>query len=170
MPSHRLTCAVRYAALLMAPLAIALAQPTPAPTPVQLNLAQAVAIAIKNHPQIAESQNVAAAADQRVTQARAPFYPVVDGEVTTMQAQNLSRLGAGSLSASALFDRFGSGLQMSQLVTDFGRTKNLVANARYNAQAAAQSTQGTIYDVVLGVNQAYYGLLQAQAFVQVANE
>jgi outer membrane protein len=94
----------------------------------------------------------------------------VDGEITAAQGLFDSRLGAGSLSSSQLFNRFGQGLQVTQLVTDFGRTKNLVAQSQFNAQAAAQNTQATIYNVVLGVNRGYFGVLQAQAFVTVANE
>lgn len=145
--------------------------PTPASgqTP-QLSLSQAVAIAIKNHPQIAAAQNVAYAAGQRVIEARAPYYPQIDGEVTASQGLSLSRLGAGSLSASLLFNRFGQGIQVSQLVTDFGRTQNLVQQSKYRAQAADQTTQATIFDVVLAVNRAYYDVLEAQAFVKVAED
>jgi outer membrane protein len=142
---------------------------TPAPT-TPMTLPQAEAIALKNHPQIATAQNVAAAAAQGITEARAAYYPTIDGEITGSQGLNLSRLGAGAISSSLLFNRFGLGLQATQLVTDFGRTKNLVANSKYQAQAADQNTQATIYDVTLGVNRTYFGVLQAQAFVNVANE
>jgi outer membrane protein len=59
---------------------------------------------------------------------------------------------------------------MSQLLSDFGRTRNLVAQTRYQAQAANETTQATIFDVVLGVNRAYFGVLAAQAYVNVASE
>lgn len=59
---------------------------------------------------------------------------------------------------------------MTQLLSDFGRTKNLVSQSRYQAEAANQSTQATIYDVALGVNRAYFSVLQAQAYVNVADE
>jgi len=55
-------------------------------------------------------------------------------------------------------------------VTDFGRRNNLVANSQFLAQAAEQSTQATTFDVVFGVNKAYFGVLQAQAFVGVAEQ
>ena len=140
------------------------------PATTALTLPQATAIAIKNHPQIGVAQNVASAAGQHVTEARAAYYPTIDGEITGSQGLYLSRLGAGSLSTSLLFSRFGAGLQLTQLVTDFGRTKNLVAQSRYRAQAANEITQSTVYDVVLGVNRAYFGVLEAQAYVNVAEE
>lgn len=135
-----------------------------------LTLPQAVAIALKNHPQIATAQNVAAAAGQRVTVAKAPYYPTINGEITGSQGLYASRLGAGSISTSLLFSRFGQGVQATQLLSDFGRTKNLVAQSRYQAEAANEATQATANDVVLGVNRAWFEVLQAQAYVNVANE
>jgi len=140
--------------------------PTPGPP---LTLAQATAMAIQSHPQISAAQNSAAAAGQHITQARAAYYPTIDGEITESQGLFDSRLGAGSISTSALFSRLGQGLQVTQLVTDFGRTKNLVAQSKYQAQAADANTQTTIYDVVLGVNRAWFGVLMTQAYVTVAN-
>jgi len=140
----------------------------PAATP--LTLPQAVAIALKNHPQIATAQNVAAAAGQRVTEAKAPYYPTINGEITGSQGLYASRLGAGSISTSLLFSRFGQGIQATQVLSDFGRTKNLVAQSRYQAEAANEATLATTNDVVLGVNRAWFEVLQAQAYVNVANE
>ena len=127
-------------------------------------------MAVQGHPQIAAARDTAATAGQHITEARAPYYPVLDGEVTAAQGLGLARLGAGSLSASQLFDRFGQGLQVTQLLTDFGRTKNLVAQSQFQAQAADQNTQATVFDVVLGVNRGYFGVLQAQAYINVANQ
>ena len=59
---------------------------------------------------------------------------------------------------------------LNQLVTDFGRTQNLVANSRLQEQAAAQTTQATRYDVILAVNRAYFEILESQALVKVAQE
>ena len=144
--------------------------PGQTPAPARLTLAQAEALAIKNHPQVATARNVAAAAGQHVIQAKSAYYPTIDGEITGSQGLSLSRVGAGILPASALFDRIGQGLQLAQLVTDFGRRSNLVANSQFLAQAADQNTQATTYDVVFGVNKAYFGVLQAQAYVGVAED
>lgn len=140
------------------------------PAPPRLTLEQATALAIQNHPQVATARNVAAAAGQHVVEAKSSYYPTIDGEVTGSQALSLSRIGAGILPTSSLFDRNGEGFQLNQLVTDFGRRSNLVANSRLLAQAAEQSTQATTYDVVFGVNKAYFGVLGAQAYVGVAEE
>ena len=142
-----------------------------AQTPPQtLTLDQAVALGLKNHPRIAAAENEQAAAGQRVVEARAPYYPTLNGEVTGSQANHLSRIGAGLLPVSSLFNREGDGFIANQLITDFGRTKNLVANSSLQAQAASQATVATRYDVTIGVDRAYYEVLQAQALVKVAEE
>lgn len=155
------------------PQATAPLPPTPvaaAPTTQPLTLAQAVAMALKNHPKIAAAQNELSAAGQRITEARSAYYPNLNGEITGSQADYQSRLGAGSLMASQLWNREGEGLVVNQLVSDFGRTGSLVANSKLQQQAAAQNTLATQYDVTLGVNRAYFGVLESQALVQVAQE
>jgi outer membrane protein len=69
-----------------------------------------------------------------------------------------------------VWDRFGQGITLSQIITDSGRTRNLVASSRLQAQASSQQYQATRYDVLLRVNQAYFQALQAQALVKVADE
>ena len=136
----------------------------------RLSLQQAQAMALQNHPQIAAAQNEVTYAAQQIVVSRAPYYPTIDGDITGSQGNNLARIGAGDLPSSRLFDRFGTGVIIRQLITDFGRTPNLVASSRLNAQAAGQSAQATRYDVLLQVNRAYFDVLRAQATVKIAEQ
>ena len=136
----------------------------------QLTLQDAQAMALKNHPQIQASQALSLRADQLTREARSAYYPALNGEVTGVQANLDSRLGAGVLNDPRLFNHFGSGLSLSQLITDSGRTPNLVANAKLQAQASREDFRASRYDVILGVNQAYYGVLLAQQLVKVAQQ
>jgi outer membrane protein len=141
-----------------------------AQAPPKLTLTEAVAIAIKNHPQIQGAQNEANFAHEQITINRAAYYPTLNGDITGSQGNDLSRIGAGELSASRLFNRFGAGAVVNQLVTDSGRTPNLVASARFQAQAAAHTLEATRYDVVLQVNRAYFDVLHAQAVIKTAQQ
>jgi outer membrane protein len=140
---------------------------TPAPV---LSLQQAHAIALKNHPQVLAAQATYLRSDQLIREARSGYYPTINGEVTAAQANDSARLGAGVLNDPRLFDHFGSGLALSQLITDSGRTPNLVANAALQAQASRANYQATRYDVILGVDQAYYEVLLAGQLVKVAQQ
>ncbi len=155
-----------HLAIFLAAAAVVAAQ-TP---PVRLTLQQAEALAMQNHPEVLAAQDTAAAMGQQVVQARAPYYPVVAGDATGSGANLGARIGAGQLTTSRLFDRFGTGLNIQQLVTDSGRTPNLVAAARLHQTAAQQTYQATRFDILLAVNRAYFDVLRAQATIKVAQE
>src|ERR1700722_1140168 len=133
-----------------------------------LTLQQAEEMAVKNHPQIQAAQNEVNFANQQIVINRAPCYPDVKGDITGTQGNNLARIGAGDLPASRLFDREAQGVVVQQLITDSGRTHNLVASARFQAQASAQDARATRFTVLLDVNRAYFDLLRSQAVVKVA--
>lgn len=140
------------------------------PQPAPLTLQQAEAIAIQNHPQIQAAQNEINFANQQIVVNRSSYYPLVTGDLTGSQGNNQARIGAGDLTASRLFDRFGQGVIVRQLITDSGRTPNLVASARLQALAAQQNSQATKFDVLLLLTRAYFDVLRSQAVVKVAEE
>lgn len=135
-----------------------------------LTLADAEALALKNHPQVQSVQYQALASNQAVREQLSAYYPTVFGSVTGSLADRQSRIGAGALTDSRLFNRFGQGITIDQLITDSGRTSNLVASSRLQAQAAQQNVQATRYDVLLAVNQAFFETLRAQALLKVAQQ
>ena len=138
--------------------------------PVKLSLHDAEALALKNHPQVLAAQHAVSAMQQRIDETRSAYYPVLAGDVTGSQGNPQARIGAGFLTDSRLFNRIGQGITLSQMITDSGRTPNLVASSRLQAGAAEQTAQATKYDVLMRVNQAYFGTLRAQAMVKVADE
>jgi outer membrane protein len=144
-----------------------LAQPV---APVKLSLHDAEALALQNHPQVLASQHAVSAMNQRIDETRASYYPTLSGDVTGSEANPRARIGAGYLTDPSLYNRVGQGITLSQLITDSGRTANLVAGSRLEASAAAQTAQATRYDVLVRVNRDYFGTLRAQALVKVAQQ
>jgi outer membrane protein len=138
--------------------------------PVQLQLSDAEALALKNHPQVLAAQNETFAQNQRITEASSAYYPSVNGEFTGSAGNYGARIGAGFISDSRLFDRFGDGVQINQLISDFGRTQSLVSQSRLQANASEQDYQAARYNVLLRVNQAYFGALRSQALIKVAQK
>ncbi len=63
-----------------------------------------------------------------------------------------------------------SAATLSQLLTDFGRTTNLVAAAKLREKAQNANATATVEDVVLTTDQAFYNALEAQALLKVANQ
>jgi outer membrane protein len=157
--------------LTLAGAALGLAGQAAAQTaPVRLTLREAEDLALRNHPQVAAAQNEVAFAGQQVVEARSAYFPTINADATASEANPRSRIGAGALVDSRMFDREGQGITLSQLITDSGRTRNLVASSRLQQQAAQQNYTATRYDVLLHANQAYQNALQAQALVKVAQE
>ena len=59
---------------------------------------------------------------------------------------------------------------MNQLITDFGRTSNLLASAKLHGEADDQRALATLEEILLGVDQAFYNALEAQALLRVARQ
>ncbi len=135
-----------------------------------LTLAEAEKIAIQNHPQIQVATYLASAATARVTQARAAYYPQANGSLTGVDAQRNSRIAAGALNNPIIFERYSNGVTVGQLLTDFGRTHELVKSSSYRAQARQEDVTATRADVLLQVDQAYFAVLKAQSVLQVAEK
>ncbi len=135
-----------------------------------LTLAEAERLAIANQPQLSAAQFNAAAAAQVPVELRANLLPNLSGALTAVGADSGSRLAAGGLTNPAVYNRVASGLALSQLLTDFGRTSNLVSSAKLHAQAQDQVTQSTRAQILLAVNQTYFAALRAEAVLKVAQQ
>ena len=144
--------------------------PSLAQTPPTLTLSQAKEIALKNHPQVLASQLTALASYQVLRQIRSAYFPTLFGDVTGAAASPNIRIGAGFFSNPRILSRFAQGITVSQLITDSGRTPNLVQSSQLQARAEDQNAQATRYDVLLRVEEAYFGALRAQALVKVAQQ
>ena len=141
-----------------------------ASTGTPLTLAQAEAIAIKNNPQITMGKLRALVAQQHVRESRSAFLPNANLSLTGVDANPGSRLTAGFLNNPILFPRAAEGASVNQLVTDFGRTTNLLSSSEFAAKAEDQNAAATRADILLAVDQAFYNSLDTQALVRVAQE
>ncbi len=150
-------------------------EPTTAPAQTgaalpRLTRLQAEQMAIKNNPRISVSRLLALAQHQVVRESRAAELPTATGSITAMDANNGSRISAGSLTASRLFEHAGAGGRATQLITDFGRTRNLVASSKLQEKAQNANVLATTEDIVAATDQAFYNALQAQALLRVAGQ
>lgn len=143
--------------------------PTQQP-PASLTLADAERIAIQNNPTISIARLVALAQGQVVRETRSGWMPTVTGDLTAVDAHQNTRITAGVLNNPSIYDRAAGGLTVSQLITDFGRTHNLVLSAKSTAQAALENQRATEQDIRLAVDQAFYQALTAQSVMQVAQQ
>lgn len=138
--------------------------------PRTLTLRQAEAVALRRHPRVGVARSVAEAAGEVPSELRSAYFPIVGASVTGAGAMNNSRIGAGGLNNPLVYDRLGAGVTVSQLVTDFNRTGNLVQSAKLHAKAEQIAVETTKAEVAVRVDRAFYSVLRAESLLKVARQ
>ena len=136
----------------------------------ELTLEQAESIGLRSNPQITVGRLQALQAHEYVRETRSALLPQVSLNLTGVGADSASRLAAGYLTNGRMYSRLAGGVTASQLITDFGRTPNLVANSQFQARAADENALATKQQIVLAVDQAFYNALETKALLVVAEE
>jgi outer membrane protein len=142
----------------------------PSSNTVSLSLKDAEALALKNNPAISVARLDALASQQAVREARSSLWPQAYADLTGVDSHDTSRIAAGGLNNPIVYQRAAAGAAVSQLITDFGRTTNLVSSANFTAKAENQNALATKEQMLLAVDQAFYGALQAHAVFTVAQQ
>lgn len=135
-----------------------------------LTLDQAEQLAIRQNPNISVARLLALAQAQVVREARSPEMPAVRADFTAVDAHTNTRVTAGALNNPSIFDRAAGGLTVSQLITDFGRTHNLVKSSQSSARAELETEKATELDIKLAIDQAFYRALTTQGVLKVAEQ
>ena len=141
-----------------------------APIGPKLTLADAERMAIQHNPDISVARLLALAQAQMTREVRSSELPTATGSLTAVDAHENTRITAGFLNNPSVYNRAAGGLSVSQLITDFGRTHNLVRSAESKAKAQLENERATEQDITLTVDQAFYQALTAQAVLKVAEE
>ena len=135
-----------------------------------LTRADAEQMALVNNPRIRVSQLIARVQHEAVRERRADLLPNLNGTATAEGANEASRLSSGSLASSRLLNHFGGGLQLTQLISDFGRTPNLIASAKLQEKARLSDAEASREDIVLATDQVFYQVIEAQETLKVADQ
>jgi len=140
----------------------------PASTP--LSRKQAEALALKNNPQITMGRLRMLAAAQFAREQRSALLPSAYLSLTGVDASDDARIAAGGLNNPIIYPRVATGATVSQLLTDFGRTTNLVSSAKASLKAEEESSAATTAQIVMAVDQAFYNGLETRALLKVARQ
>lgn len=157
------------------------------PAPQTLNLATAESLALRYAPKISAAYFTAEASKEQVFEARSALFPQITGIASAVGTgseignvfgannnttlPNNDRIGAsGGLNDPSVFSRESNGVIMSQLITDFGRTPNLISAAKYQSLSQQEKTRLARAQVILLVDETYFTILGARALLDVANQ
>lgn len=146
------------------------ALPVLAQDTLHLSLKEAEQLALRNNPQVSAARFYAEAFQEVPKELRSNYQPAVFGSVTSVGASDGSRIAAGGLNNPILYSRFASGIGVSQLITDFGRTRDLIGSAQSRALAQRENSNTARAQVLLEVDRAYFAVLRSGAVLKVAEQ
>jgi len=127
------------------------------PTGAPLELAQIVDLALSNNPLTRTTWLEARISEANLGSARAAYLPTVDLDASLTRSH-----GAATGTATTLA---GPTLSLDYLIFDFGGRNAAAEAARQTLIAADYTHNQAVQDVVLSVEQAYYGYLDAKALL-----
>jgi outer membrane protein len=136
----------------------------------RLTRKQAETTALSHNPQAHISELLVRLQHDLTREARADVLPNLNGNVTAVQAYDGGRISSGGLNASRLINHSGGGVTLSQLVTDFGHTTNLIAASRLREKARLSDAVATRQDIILITDQLFYQDLEAESTLKLATQ
>lgn len=139
-----------------------------APAQERITLEQAVSIALANNPRLSLERINTLITEEVTTEVRSALFPTIAAATTAAGATTDSRLAAGALNNPIIFNRYAAGASVSQLITDFGRTSNLVESSRFRTRAQRELAEALRAQLILAVHRAYFSGLRALGVKQVA--
>jgi outer membrane protein len=128
-----------------------------------LSLGDAEARALRNQPRLAAETLRAQAMGKRVQESRSAYFPQLIGNLTAVKANGDTAVAAGAVTTSSISTRVAGGFTLTQLVTDFGRTSELVHSSRLTAQASSQHAEDVRQQILRDVDEAYFATEAAES-------
>ena len=127
-----------------------------------LELSRCIAIALKNHPSLLSATGSFDASRSRVYQARSGYYPQVSASSAYSRTHPPGVVSGSGGTGKGAFDEYQGSVNLNQTLFDFGKTSTQVEVNSLDADASKADLEDVTSQVVLGVRQAYYGILQAK--------
>ena len=132
-----------------------------------LDLKRCISIAMERHPSIIAAANTIRAGESRVGQAMSGYYPQLNA--TTGYSRTDPIASPTSLSAQT-YNSYSSNVTLFQNVYNFGKTATQVKIQELNRDSYRSDLENIFTQVIFGVKQAYWALLQAGRNRDVAKE
>ena len=126
-----------------------------------LDLERCIAIALKNHPNVMGAAGSLRASQSRVYEAKSNYWPQVNGSADYSRNHSSSSSNL-ALTGNPSYNQYQGAVNLNQTILDFGKTSAQVDVQTYGAEASKEDLQDVTRQIVFGVQQSYYGILQSQ--------
>ena len=131
-----------------------------------LSLAEAVETALRQNPSVQAALSTAQAAQARVGTARSAWLPQLNA-TTQVRADTSYQTGVAAGAEAVNTLRYSGGLQLTQMIYDFGRTSARIGGAEAGTLAAVADSETTRSQIALRAITSFYAVLQAEALREV---
>jgi outer membrane protein len=135
-----------------------------------IDLEQALEIARKQNPSLTASRSEAAAAQARLTQSRAAYYPQLNASAGMDRTWNEYGDNLSANRLDNITDNYSTGLSVTQYLFDFGKTPAQVEQSSQNLGSTEMDYETAHKTLVRDVKQAYFEVLKNQQLVIVGKE
>lgn len=135
----------------------------------KLDLERAVQTALDVQPSVLAARRAEEAAEARVGEAEAAYYPQLAASAST-EYRNREAVSGGQPSGSEEHRFKSAGFRLSWLMFDFGRTSALARQAADQWLAAQADSKSAEVDAVFGVRTAYFTLVRQIRLREVAKD
>jgi outer membrane protein len=128
-----------------------------------LDLRQCIEIALKKQPNIVAAMGNVNINQSRIGQAKANYYPQINWSSNYNRIYSKSAAASPRLSGgSDAYDQYQSNVTLSQNIYDFEKTSTQVKIQNLNLDSSRRDLENVSSQIVFGVKQAYFTVLQAK--------
>ncbi len=136
---------------------------------IDMSLNNCIRIALGNNPQISAAFQDILAADSRIKQVWASFFPSFSWQTSYTYLKQLQLSDA--LNENLQFNYFLAGqATLQQMLYDFGVTQNQATIKRLDYEAYKKTFEAIVNDIIYQTKDAYYNVLYAMETRQVAQD
>jgi outer membrane protein TolC len=158
---------VLFAGVLIPPM---LDSQTPSLQLDSLTLERAVALALEHHPSLQAADASVRLASGVLTQSEANYFPSISASASGTHTEGAFVFNPQFPPRTQSYNQYSTGFQLQQMLYDFGKTNARVSANDKLLEASSLDFESTRGNVILNVQLAYFGLIQAQRVTKVNEE
>ncbi|MFH1148105.1 MAG: TolC family protein, partial [Pseudomonadota bacterium] len=131
-----------------------------------LNLGRCIELSLQHNPRLDSARRAIEASQARITQSVSGYLPQV--ALSAGYDRQHTEFSDRSSSSGTTSSTFRTGIDINQLIYDFGRTGGRIEAGRQNLNLNRHRFSDTLVSIMLEVENAYYDILRAKSVLTVA--
>jgi len=135
-----------------------------------LSLPKAIELALAYHPSVRSANATVRIASSGVTQSVAGYLPTISSTMSGTKTSGAFVLNPSIPARIQEYNNYSVAIQGQETIYDFGKTSNRVSASYDSLEAANSDYQVTKGNVILNVELAYFGYVQAEKVIGVDEE